>query len=89
MSNPIFWGKSNKYHQFFAAEVAQRVERVKIFTPPPPPQKRKQQKIKFDSPYKLSLLETIRMTCQSLLSGKNKNIIITFPLMHERCLTII
>ena len=27
------------------------------------------------------------MACQSLLSGKNKNIIITFPLMHERCLT--
>ena len=29
MSNPIFWGKFNKYHQFFAAEVAQRVEKVK------------------------------------------------------------
>ena len=29
MSNPIFWGKFNKYHQFFVAEVAQRVEKVK------------------------------------------------------------
>ena len=29
MSNPIFWGKFNKYHQFIAAELAQRVEKVK------------------------------------------------------------
>ena len=29
ISNPIFWGKFNKYHQFIAAEVAQRVEKIK------------------------------------------------------------
>ena len=29
MSNLIFWGKFNKYHQFIAAELAQRVEKVK------------------------------------------------------------
>ena len=90
ISNPIFWGIFNKYHQFIAAELAQRVEKIKgkKFYPSPTPTKKKRKK-RFDRPYKLSLLETIRMTCQSLLSGKNKNIIITFPLMHECCLTII
>ena len=29
MSYPIFWGKFNKYHQFIAAELAQRMEKVK------------------------------------------------------------
>ena len=29
MTNPIFWGKFNKYHRFIAAELAQRVEKVK------------------------------------------------------------
>ena len=29
MSNPIFWRKFNKYHQFIAAELVQRVEKVK------------------------------------------------------------
>ena len=29
ISNPIFWGKFNKYHQFIAAELAQRGEKIK------------------------------------------------------------
>ena len=29
MSNPIFLVKYNKYHQFIAAELAQRMEKVK------------------------------------------------------------
>ena len=29
MSNPLFWVKYNKYHQFIAAGLAQRVEKVK------------------------------------------------------------
>ena len=28
MSNPIFWVNYNKYHQFIAAELAKRVEKV-------------------------------------------------------------